>query len=156
IFGDVTLTVPVGVAPEAERRGALEARLRGWGRRWYDATLVYRSVVDEFNKTSEKAPETALKKSRQGLGQLRADLLGLQTEVQALRADGAKAGLSLQQDFADAEQRLQDLRDRSRGLEKHVGDLDAALAKLKDPKIKEWQALLQRAKVLEAELEFDE
>src|SRR5262249_41940604 len=90
VLGDVPVTCPVGVAPEAERRGAVAARLRNWDRRLDDAAVIYAKVVTDFNKTSGKAPEVALQKSRHGLGLLRTELLNLEGEFRALRAEAAK------------------------------------------------------------------
>lgn len=156
VLGDVAQPCPVGVTPEAERRGAVETRLRNWGSRWYDAWLVYGSLVADFNKTSETAPETALKTSRQGLAQLGSDLVSLDGELGAIRAEAGKPELGLVTELAEGQQRLKELRSRYDTLVKSVDDLEKALAKQKDPRIKELQALLNRARVLESELEFDQ
>lgn len=156
LLGDLPQTCPVGVRPEAERRGALETRLRNWGRRWYDTWLVYGTLVAEFNKASETAPETAVKTSRNGLAQMRSDLLSLDSELRAIRADVGKVKLDLTPELAEGEQRMAELRTRYETLAKLVSELEEALVKQNDPRIKEWQTMLQRARVLEAELEFDE
>lgn len=156
IFSDAPQLCPVRVDPAAEKRGTLEARLRAWSSRWYDAALVGSTIVTDFNTRIEKAPETALKVARQGLGQLRPELLNLDAELRAIQVEAGKMGLSVKQEIAEGDQRLRELSKRYHDLEHSLSELANVLAKQKDPKIKEWQTMLHRAHLLEAELEIDQ
>src|SRR5262249_54662446 len=120
VLSDAPVPCPVGTSETADRRGPLESRLRTLVRGVSDSVLVHANLVTEFNRMSEKAPETALKNARAGLGQMRSDLLHQDSELGALRADAQKSKVSLDKELGEMAQRLQELRAGYDRFEKHL------------------------------------
>lgn len=156
VLGETPIPCPVGDTQEADLRGPLESRLRSLARSVADSLLVYGAMANDFNRSSEKSPETALKNGRQGLRELRGNLTGQQSELLALRNEARSRSVPLDRELAELEQRMEELRGWYARFEEHLTELDRVQTQLKDPRIKEWQGLLQRARALEDELEIDQ
>jgi tetratricopeptide (TPR) repeat protein len=147
-----TMTCLLHINPEAEAEGEKKLRRNRWLRRIYDSMRVAADRVASLNKMGDKSQrKEALEIAREGLKNMEADLKNLTDERTRLSEGGAA-----DRNLAEGDLRLQELQKRRQELDRFVTRLTKIIQKEKDPRRREMLALLEQARLLESQAEFDQ
>jgi hypothetical protein len=155
ILGDGTVECAVGVRPGAEVLGSMELRRERWLRRIYDSLRVSADRVAEINAQLAKSREEALANAREGVQSLKDDVASLSEERDQLRKAAAKLPPG-RLDIGEGEQYLRELERRGADLDRFAKRLEENIKDEKDPKKQELKTMLERARLLEGEAEYDQ
>jgi hypothetical protein len=145
----------VKVRPEAEALAPLENRRDLWVRRVYDGLNFSGFVAQRLKERLNQSLEAALKEGQNGLKNLDGELAQLVEERDDLQklARGLKRPATLE--LSEGEQRLDELKQRHKQLQDFVGRVDETIKEAKGEKIQRAHKLLEQARLLESEAEFD-
>ena len=156
ILEGYTLTCPL--SSQGEAKGEFKRQYLQWIEQINEALLVQEGHFKQINKLiGDRTPDKALQKSRDALADLKADL-----DARGRQGDELKK-LAQELNLPDAEKLLADGKERLHGLERRQTDLDKAIANLdevvrqaNDPKRANLLALVEKARLLETEAEYDQ
>jgi hypothetical protein len=144
---------PVNLTAEAVEAGQFQMRRERWLRRTYESLRVVASRFADLNAALERSPEAALEMARRGEKAIGAELLSLADERDQLLKSAAKVPGGL--DLSEGEPQLQQLQEQRARLAAFMGRLDAMIKEANSPETKALQTKLERARLLEAEADFD-
>jgi hypothetical protein len=140
---------------EADARGQLELRKDRWMRRIYDLLLADGSRVQYLNERLRTSREDALAVSQAGVKGLEEDIASLRLEHQHLCEEADKLGKGAL-DLSEGDQRLKELCNRQQALKDFKNRLEKALQDEGSEQAKTLRTVLERARLLESQAEFDQ
>jgi tetratricopeptide (TPR) repeat protein len=156
ILDERVIAVPVSIQPDAERKGELSMRLARWLRRIGESLEVAATLVRELNAVVGQSTEAALARARTALKTLQTDLAVIREEREKLRKEGEEIAKGTPLDFAEGDQRLKILEARQKELADYITNLEKIVVEEKDPKRQKWKELIQKARLLEGQAEYDQ
>ncbi len=154
IMGDQTLVCFVSVDKNVEKRGQLDREKSRWLGRLSESHDVQATLFKEVSTLAEKDRERALERARKGLEAVKTDIGQRRTELVSLKRTAEGLGLANQLDVNTGHQPLQELEAGRIALESYIKNLETILKEENNPKIQEWRASVERAKLLESQAEF--
>jgi hypothetical protein len=146
----------IKVKPEAEALAPLEFRRDAWLRRIYDNIRLSAQRVEELNAQLGQSLDGALKKGQDGLKSMDDELGHLTTEGEELRRQARERTPPAQLDLREGDQRLNELRQRQKELQQFVGRVEQVLKEAGSAKTQRLHKLLERARLLEGEADFEQ
>jgi tetratricopeptide (TPR) repeat protein len=153
LVDDRTVVCRLRMDSQADALDSLEFRKELWLRRIYDNLLVAADRVSDLNEQLKKSLESTLAGAREGLKELNEELAALDQEHDQLVSEKTRNRLG-QFDLREGEQRLEDLRERQKELEKFVNRIDSAIRDSRSDRDKGLVKLLESASLLEARAEY--
>lgn len=159
ILDDRIVVCRVNVNPGAEQLGPLDLRKKLLLGRVYESLLVQADLRKELNRLmglGAGQQATVLEKAREGLKALQNDEAGFGKALAELRAAAKELPPSVTFSLAEGDQRLQEIHTRRGELQQFIASVEDIIKKQNDPKRREWQASVERGRLLEKEAEFDE
>jgi hypothetical protein len=134
----------------------LEFRRDAWLRRIYDELQVASVRVTNLNAQLNKSLESALQAGQAGLKNASAELADLTTEHAELLRQARTKTPPAKLDLAEGEQRLLELRQRHKELQAFVARVESVVKEAASEKTLRLHKLLERARLLEGEAEFEQ
>lgn len=150
---DRTISCPVSINKEMDRRGQLETRRDRWISRLNDALDASAAVFRDLKSSDDGAREQALAKAQAGLKGLQADLATLGEEQANLQREAQELKTKLE--LGDGPQRLLELQSRREQLDSYIASINDIVLKEKDPKVKKWKEMAEQARLLEGQADFE-
>ncbi|GIW79397.1 MAG: hypothetical protein KatS3mg105_1204 [Gemmatales bacterium] len=143
--------------PEAEQLGRLELQKKQWIAHLYENVLVVNGLYKELSQLVDgQKHKEALARAESGLAELNRQIAGRTKEHERLQAAAKQLGLSARLDLSEGFDRLRELQKRRTEIEGFIANLRDVIKRENDPKRAEWIALLEKARLLEADAEYDE
>ncbi len=158
ILDDRLVVCSLGINRQAEELGDLEFKRKRWLNRVYESRLAVGVLFQELNRAAEKSPQSFLEKAQTALKSMETDQANLTEELGELKktAKAATQGKAILADLAEGERRLQELRAKREELAAIATGLEKDLQLAQSPKAKDLRTMVQQAKLLESEADFDE
>jgi len=154
IVDERTMVCRVSTAAAGQNLAALQTRKDLWLGRLYDNLNLAAERVPELNTLLTKSLEGALAGARLGLKDLGAELTALTVERDQLIRQARELKLAL--DLGEGPKFLEELRRRHKELTEFSQRLEKAIEKAQSAETKTLVRLLERARLREAEAEFDQ
>jgi hypothetical protein len=157
ILEDRLVVCTLGINRQAEELGDLEFKRKRWLNRVYESRLAVGVLFQELNRAAEKSPQSFLEKAQTALKSMETDHANLTEELGELKktAKAATQGKAILADLAEGERRLLELRAKREELAGIAAGLEKELQVAESPKAKGLRTMVQQAKLLESEADFD-
>jgi hypothetical protein len=154
ILDDRPVFIPVAATVESGS-SLFAARKATWERSVADSCLVQASLFKELLDLSAKSESRAqaMQKARAGLQRTKDEFNALKSEREALAQEAARAG-SVAFNPTREDQRLKELQDGENSLRNFLGEQEQIERDENDPKKREWRSQIQRARLLEQDVEI--
>jgi len=154
IVDEGTVVCRLSSAGAGQSLDALEARKDLWLGRLYDNLNLAAERVPELNALLARSLDRALAGAQVGLKDLGEELAALTLERDQLVVQAKEKKLPLE--LGDGPRLLEDLRNRHSALAEFSKRLEKAIEKAQSPETKALEQMLARARLREAEAEFDQ
>jgi hypothetical protein len=131
----------------------LHARRDQWVRRAVESFDLINSRITDLNEALKRSPKAALDAARQAVKGIKSDMDSLYAERSQILSGAAKTGGI---DMGEGDRVLQQLGEEAGKLDQWAAKQEALIKEAASPERRELESKLQRARLLEAQADFDQ
>jgi hypothetical protein len=154
IVSDRPIKIPIDTNAERAKLAPLYMQRDRWTQHVFDVVLVAAAVINSLN--AEQSNEKAKEKTEAALKLLHSDTANLTEERETLARQANEQAKGRAFSLAEGDRGMERLKQVQAELEEHLGQLNGAIIKEKDPKRQAWNEMANKAGILVREAEYQQ